>query len=55
MVMDFGLATTSNADEQTATGMIHGTPRYVAPRSSLVRSAARSRMSTRPARYCTKW
>ncbi|HCI13034.1 MAG: serine/threonine protein kinase [Gallionellales bacterium GWA2_60_142] len=31
MVMDFGLATTSNADEQTATGMIHGTPRYVAP------------------------
>ncbi|MDP2144183.1 MAG: HDOD domain-containing protein [Gallionella sp.] len=31
MVMDFGLATTSNADEQTATGMINGTPRYVAP------------------------
>ncbi len=31
MVMDFGLATTSNTDEQTATGMLNGTPRYVAP------------------------
>ena len=31
MVMDFGLATTSNADEQTATGMLNGTPRYLAP------------------------
>ncbi|MFZ3018707.1 MAG: HDOD domain-containing protein [Gallionella sp.] len=31
MVMDFGLATTSNAEEQTATSMINGTPRYLAP------------------------
>lgn len=31
MVMDFGLATTSNTDEPSATGMINGTPRYVAP------------------------
>lgn len=31
MVMDFGLATTSNTDEQTSTGMLNGTPRYVAP------------------------
>ncbi|HEX5337773.1 MAG TPA: protein kinase, partial [Gallionella sp.] len=31
MVMDFGLATTSNTDEQTATGIINGSPRYVAP------------------------
>lgn len=33
MVMDFGLATTSNTDEQTNTSMLNGTPRYVAPES----------------------
>ncbi len=31
MVMDFGLATTGNAEEPSATSMINGTPRYLAP------------------------
>lgn len=31
MVMDFGLATTNNTNEQSETGMLNGSPRYVAP------------------------